>query len=156
MHAYHNNGGRGAVPMFRIVLILLGSLAYGAEGCAVEVKVLIAPSDQTRAVQTLGFENKQQGRVYFYDTADLDLLKQGLILRVRQGDEDNDLTVKVRPPSDSSVITDPEILLTDKFDCWVVKVSGIWMIARSFRTTDFAHCPAPGQVKPPVSSVRAE
>jgi hypothetical protein len=93
--------------MFRIVLILLGSLAYGAEGCAVEVKVLIAPSDQTRAVQTLGFENKQQGRVYFYDTADLDLLKQGLILRVRQGDEDNDLTVKVRPPSDSSVITDP-------------------------------------------------
>jgi len=78
--------------MFRIVLaILLGSSAYAAEGCAVEVKVLIAPSDQTRVVQILGFENKQKGRVYFYDTvrdaesAGLDLLKQGLILRVRQG-----------------------------------------------------------------------
>jgi hypothetical protein len=51
--------------MFRIVLILLGSLAYGAEGCAVEVKVLIAPSDQTRAVQTLGFENSSRGACTF-------------------------------------------------------------------------------------------
>src|SRR3954453_3402558 len=93
--------------MFRTVLVLFGSVAYGAEGCAVEVKVLIARSDQARAVQTLGFEKKQKGRVYFYDTAALDLLKQGLILRVRQGDEDNDLTVKVRPASESSVITDP-------------------------------------------------
>jgi len=88
-------------------LVLLGSFAYGAEACGVEVKLLIAPSDQTRALQTLGFEKKQKGRVYFYDTPDLHLLKQGLILRVRQGDEDNDLTVKMRPPADNQVIADP-------------------------------------------------
>ncbi len=35
--------------------------------------------------------------MYFFDTAALDLLRQGVILRVRQG-ADNDLTVKVRVP----------------------------------------------------------
>lgn len=97
--------------MFSIIVsaavVLLGGFAWAAEDCAVEVKLLIAPSDQTRALQTLGFEKKQKGRVYFYDTPDLDLLKQGLILRVRQGDDDNDLTVKIRPAADNSTISDP-------------------------------------------------
>lgn len=96
--------------MFRIVAgalaLALSNFANADGGCAVEVKVLIAPSDQARAVQSLGFEKKQKGRVYFYDTNDLALLQQGLILRVRQGEDDNDLTVKIRPQDDKT-LSDP-------------------------------------------------
>src|SRR3982751_1946318 len=84
------------------ILLVMGHAAYAKEDCAVEIKMLIAPSDQARALAQLGFSKHQRGRVFFYDTAGLDLLKQGVILRIRQGDEDNDLTVKLRPPEDRS------------------------------------------------------
>ena len=41
----------------------------------------------------------ERSRIYFYDTPKLDLLANGLILRIRQG-ADNDLTVKLRPASE--------------------------------------------------------
>jgi hypothetical protein len=80
--------------------VLLESLAlHAAEKCSAEVKMLLSSPIQT-TVTSLSFENKTTGQVYFFDTDELDLLKQGVIVRVRQG-ADNDLTVKVRVPEDN-------------------------------------------------------
>ncbi len=56
-----------------------------------------------KVIATLGFEQKARGRVYLFDTDALDLLKQGVIIRVRQG-RNNDLTVKVRLPARTNEI----------------------------------------------------
>ncbi len=54
------------------------------------------------AIASLGFKNETRGRVYFFDTDSLDLLKQGVIVRVRQG-ANNDVTVKLRRPEGRGV-----------------------------------------------------
>jgi hypothetical protein len=76
-----------------------GPNAHAEHGCPVEVKLLLAPSTTQTVVRSLGFENLELGRVYFFDTDALDLSAQGVIVRVRRG-ASNDLTVKVRAPTD--------------------------------------------------------
>jgi hypothetical protein len=89
-------------PVFAyICTALFLSPALRAEAtCPVEVKLLLAPAAIQTVIASLGFEKKTATRVYFFDTDALDLLRQGVILRVRQG-ADNDLTVKVRVPEGS-------------------------------------------------------
>jgi hypothetical protein len=57
---------------------------------------LLSPKDTRAAIAALNFENERAGRVCFFDTSSLDLLSQGVIVRIRQGAV-NDLTVKLRP-----------------------------------------------------------
>jgi hypothetical protein len=61
----------------------------------VEVKLLLLPQDTRAAIATLNFKGERAGRVYFFDTPTLDLLSQGVIVRIRQGAV-NDLTIKLR------------------------------------------------------------
>ena|ERR1700685_3922972 len=82
---------------FICALLSLSCTLRAAEKCPVEVKILLSPPSTQAAVASLGFEKETAGRVYFFDTDALDLLKQGLIVRMRQGTS-NDLTVKVRLP----------------------------------------------------------
>jgi hypothetical protein len=65
--------------------------------CPVEVKLLLSPPELHTIITSLEFGKETAGRVYFFDTDQLALLKQNVIIRVRQG-ADNDLTVKVRVP----------------------------------------------------------
>ena len=51
----------------------------------------------SRRLRNLRPQGKATGHVYFFDTNARDLLSQGVIVRLRQG-VDNDLTVKLRPP----------------------------------------------------------
>ena len=88
--------------MFRTLLIgavvmLLRCLSPAQSGCDVEVKVLLSPEQTKAAVASLNAGKEAVGQVYFFDTSSLDLLSQGVIVRLRQGSS-VDLTVKVRPP----------------------------------------------------------
>jgi hypothetical protein len=88
--------------MFRTFLIggvvmLLRCLSPAQAGCGVEVKVLLSPEQTKAAVASLNAGKEAVGQVYFFDTSSLDLLSQGVIVRLRQGSS-VDLTVKVRPP----------------------------------------------------------
>jgi hypothetical protein len=82
------------------VLLCFGSALHSQDRCNVEVKLLLSPTQTQAAVTLLNFEKEAAGRVYFFDTNALDLLSQGLIIRLRQG-ADNDFTVKLRPSADT-------------------------------------------------------
>jgi uncharacterized protein YjbK len=69
--------------------------------CRVEVKVIFESSELGKTIKRLDLSNEQHGHVYFYDTNNLNLLDKGVILRIRSGDSDNDLTVKIRPQTAS-------------------------------------------------------
>jgi hypothetical protein len=84
-------------------VLLLGSFLHAEQECPVEVKLLLSPPTIDAVIAGLGFEQGGAGRVYFFDSEELDLLKQGVILRVRQG-ASNDLTVKVRVPEGSKLV----------------------------------------------------
>lgn len=87
--------------MFRTLLIgavimLLRCLSLAQAECGVEAKVLLLPEQMKAAVASLNAGKETVGRVYLFDTNALDLLSQGVIVRLRQGSS-TDLTVKVRP-----------------------------------------------------------
>lgn len=83
----------------------LGPGLKAQEQCDFEVKVLLSAERTDADVSTLKAKQREAGKVYFFDTSSLDLLSGGVILRMRQG-SDNDLTVKIRPPT-SENFSDP-------------------------------------------------
>jgi hypothetical protein len=82
---------------FIFAIVSLSSALHAGETCPGEVKLLLSPQTVQTVITSLQFEKEIAGRVYFFDTDEFDLLKQGVIVRVRQG-ANNDLTVKVRVP----------------------------------------------------------
>jgi len=65
------------------VLLSFGSALHSQERCNVEVKLLLSPTQTQAAIASFKFEKEAAGRVYFFDTNALDLLSQGLIVRLR-------------------------------------------------------------------------
>jgi hypothetical protein len=92
--------GRGRTFGFTFALLFLSDLLQAQVKCPVEIKLLLSPPTIQTVIASVGFEKETATRVYFFDTDALDLLKQGVIVRVRQG-ADNDLTVKVRESRDN-------------------------------------------------------
>jgi hypothetical protein len=84
-------------------LLVLCSRLRAQETCPGEIKLLLSPPTIQTVIVSLGFEHKAVGEIYLFDTEDLDLMKQGVILRVRQG-QNNDLTVKIRWPADDKEV----------------------------------------------------
>jgi hypothetical protein len=76
---------------------------HAEERCPVEVKLLLPASTTGAVIASLGFGNETRTRVYLFDTDALDLLTQGVIIRVRKGGK-SDLTVKVRLPKEKQKI----------------------------------------------------
>ena len=87
---------RGAFAFISAVLFL-GSHLHAEKKCSAEVKLLLSPPTIQKVIASLIFAKETAGQVYFFDTDTRDLQRQGVIVRVRQG-VDNDLTVKVRVP----------------------------------------------------------
>jgi hypothetical protein len=86
--------------MFRTLLIsavimLLRCLSLAQAECSVEAKILLSPQQVEAAVASLNAGKETVGEVYFFDTASLDLLSQGVTVRLRRASK-SDLTVKVR------------------------------------------------------------
>jgi hypothetical protein len=79
-------------------LVRLTGLMKGAD--SVELKLTVSEGQQRSTVVALGMDplNSQMRQVYFFDTPDLDLDGQGLVVRARriQG-KGGDTVVKVRP-----------------------------------------------------------
>ena len=97
-----------------IVLLLLCSALRAQRVCPVEIKLLISPQTTESVVTSLGFQKETRSQIYFFDTDNLSLLEQGVILRVRQGAK-NDLTVKVRLPDGEKRIDSSK--LREHFGC---------------------------------------
>ncbi len=89
---------RESLYFLSCAVLLLCSGLHAQENCNVEVKLLLSPTATQAAIGALGSSKESLGRVYFFDTEALDLLSQGVIVRLRRGDRD-DLTVKLRPPN---------------------------------------------------------
>jgi len=79
------------------------SSAYGQERCGEEVKLLLLPTQVQAATPALQARGEVRGRVDFYDTPGLDLLAQGVILRLREAEE-IDITTKLRPVSGEKIV----------------------------------------------------
>jgi hypothetical protein len=69
------------------------------------VKLLLSPTEVQAAIPALQARKETHELVYFYDTPTLALFSQGVILRLRAGEE-IDLTAKLRPLSGER-FTDP-------------------------------------------------
>jgi len=92
-----------------IATLLLGLLVFSPslhaqETCDAEVKLLLSPTQAQAAVAALQARGETHGRVYFYDTPALDLLSKGVILRLREGGAESDLTTKFRPLSGERLV----------------------------------------------------
>jgi hypothetical protein len=98
------------------VLLLFCSGLHAQENCNVETKLLLSPAETRAAVAALRATKETAGRIYFFDTAALDLLSQGAIVRLRQGAK-TDLTVKLRPPNGKKFATPSQA--SDGFKCEV-------------------------------------
>jgi hypothetical protein len=103
------------------VLLSFGSTLHSQERCNVEVKLLLSPMQAQAAVTSLNFEKEAAGRVYFFDSNTLDLLSQGLIVRLRQG-ASNDFTIKLRPPNNAKPFVPSSI--GEGFDCEIDLIGG--------------------------------
>ncbi len=84
------------------VFVIVSSLR-GQETCSEEVKLLLSPTQVQAAILALQARGETRGRVYFYDTAALDLLSKGVILRLRAREE-IDLTAKLRQVSGEKLV----------------------------------------------------
>lgn len=71
------------------------SALQAQENCNVEVKLLLSPTDTLVTVKAFNAKKETSGRVYLFDTESFDLFRQGAIVRLRRGPQ-NDLTVKLR------------------------------------------------------------
>ncbi len=138
-----NNGcPRLAKKYLKRVFALLGTLLFllpavhAQEKCPVEVKLLLAPPTTQTVIESLGFDNETRGRVYLFDTDALDLMMQGVIVRVRQGPK-NDLTVKVRLPKGSQQADNPG--LRERFACEIDRTGAAayisYAVGRKYKAT---------------------
>ena len=103
------------------VLLFLGCASHAQDKCNVEIKILLSPTQTQTAIAALNFKKEAAGRVYFFDTSALDLLAQGLIIRLRQG-ADGDLTIKLRPPETKSLVPSN---IGEGVDCEVDLIGGV-------------------------------
>ncbi len=102
-------------------LLFVCPVSRAQEQCGVEVKLLLAPAAIQAAIPALRAKTRSLTHVYFFDTDRLDLLSQGVILRLRSG-VDAELTVKIRHPQ-GKAFSDPSAG-QEKFKCEVDFVGG--------------------------------
>jgi hypothetical protein len=117
------------VSAFVCAVLFFSSGMRAEEKCPAEVKLLLSPSTTQTVIASLGFEKETAGQVYFFDTEALDLLTKGVIVRVRQG-ADNDITVKVRLPEGNNQL---DSQLRAQFPCEIDRTGAGENISYSVR-----------------------
>ena len=68
---------RNALIRSLCILVFLGCACHAQDKCNVEIKMLLSPTETQAAITSLKLKKETAGRVYFFDTSDLDLLAQG-------------------------------------------------------------------------------
>jgi hypothetical protein len=104
------------------VLVLWCAGLRAQDKCNAEVKLLLSPNQTQATIKALNLKKEEAGRVYFFDTNALDLLSQGLIIRLRQG-ANNDLTVKLRPQGERKAFVPHN--MGEGFKCEVDLIDGV-------------------------------
>jgi hypothetical protein len=132
---------RSFAPFWVCVLLWLGGTSHAQEQCDVEAKLLLVPSETESAVRAFHARRETPGRVYFFDTSTLDLLSQGVTLRLRRG-ETADLTVKLRPPTEGKIVEMSGG--KDKYKCEADLTGGIEYRSYSIQTKFAAALPETG------------
>jgi hypothetical protein len=90
----------GKIGVLNLLACLLLSGACTAQRpCSAEVKLLLSPAEIPMTLAALQAKKESTAAIYFFDTDKLDLLSQGVIVRLRRGLA-SDLTVKIRPLQD--------------------------------------------------------
>jgi len=144
-----------SLSYFSCVAFLICSGLHAQENCNVEVKLLLSPAETQAAVAALSAKKETTGRVYFFDTGALDLLSQGVIVRLRRSAK-NDLTVKLRPRNGKKI--SPTSEGRDRFKCEVdltrEGANSSYSITRQLPTeelpqsgTDVSRLLSPAQIK---------
>lgn len=111
------------VLLFLGVFLPLFSVHADTNAVVVEVKVSLDPADIDRALKNLHLDlnEKEDQRIFFYDTNDLSYFKKGLIFRSRKSKsgEDDDSTVKIRRSSNMGLSYQGGIVLesSEKMKC---------------------------------------
>jgi hypothetical protein len=82
-----------------VVSLAFSAMLHASDNCGEEIKLLLSPAQVQSTAASLNAGKQKHSQIYFYDTPKLDLLAEGLILRIRQG-ADSDFTVKLRPASE--------------------------------------------------------
>ena len=126
---------RKSILTFTCAVLLLSFALRAEETCPVEVKLLLSPPTIQTAIASFSFKKETATRVYFFDSDALDLLKQGVIVRIRQG-ADNDLTVKVRVPEGNERVETAQ--LRGLFPCEIDRTGGgentSYSVVRKYKT----------------------
>jgi len=116
-------------------MLFLCAALRAQDKCPVEVKFLLSSPAPETAIASLGFEGQTTGRVYFFDSDSLDLLAQGVVVRVRQG-ANNDLTLKVRQPKGKQGVDNSQ--LHGRFACEIDRTPGgaivTYAVRRRYKT----------------------
>ncbi len=141
-----------AQAVFAVLLCgVCGRISSAQETCGVEVKLLLAPGQTQDAIQALKAKKETPSHVYFFDTASLDLLSQGVILRLRRGVE-GELTVKMRHQQ-GKTFADPSDG-RESFKCEVDFVGGQGRPSYSLQTA-YPDAPVPESGKDLYQSLSA-
>jgi len=85
-------------PLCICCVLWLAGACHADEECGAEIKMLLVPTEVYSALAAINAGKSTRRSVYFFDTNALELLAQGVILRLRSG-ATSDLTVKLRPPA---------------------------------------------------------
>src|SRR5579863_4743400 len=84
-------------------VLFVTAASHAEKRCSAEVKLLLPSPNVQEVIASFIFARPTSGQIYFFDTDARDLQRQGVIVRVRQGAND-DLTVKVRVPEGSKQV----------------------------------------------------
>lgn len=127
-----------------------GGKADGSDGPLVELKVTVERDATAAARSTLRLRHERAERrwVHFYDTPELSLFGEGLILRARKvADGEDDSTVKVRP-----LVADDapaEIAGADGFEC-----ETDWLLDRTVASCKLSADQGTGEIDEVAAGVR--
>jgi hypothetical protein len=121
---------------FACAVLFLSPAVLAEETCPVEIKLLLSPPTIQNVIASLSFRKETTTRVYFFDTDTLELLKQGVIVRIRQGAA-NDLTVKVRVPEGDNRLDNSR--LREHFSCEIDRTGAgentSYSVPRNYKTS---------------------
>ena len=124
-------------------MLCIGGVSQAQERCGAEVKILLVASETQSALTTFNAGKKTTGQVYFFDTSSLDLLSQGVIVRLRKS-ATADLTVKLRLPTEKKNIVGISAL-NDRYKCEVDLIDGVPVRSYSIQTKFAGAIPMTGR-----------
>lgn len=112
-------------------LLSIGCVSQAQKNCAAEAKLLLVASQTKTAVTALNAGKKRTVQIYFFDTSSLNLMSQGVILRLRRGAA-ADLTVKLRLPKEMK--TDGIPGRNERYKCEDDVIGGVPVRSYSMQT----------------------